>query len=116
MIEKITSKNLSKLNGIDEHPIMAFVDIHGHSRRKSVFMYGPHYPLHNEKHLRVRVIPKLLEDSCDMFRYYSCKFALERAKARTARIVLFKEFNIMNCYTLEASLYGYISQEDRTTI
>ena len=94
---------------------MAFVDIHGHSRRKSVFMYGPYFPLHSERHLRVRVIPKILDDSCEMFRYYSCKFKLERAKMRTARIVLHREFDIMNCYTLEASMYGYINKEDRST-
>ena len=94
---------------------MAFVDIHGHSRRKSVFMYGPYFPLHSERHLRVRVIPKILEDTCEMFHYYSCKFKLERAKMRTARIVLHNEFDIMNCYTLEASMYGYISKEDRST-
>jgi cytosolic carboxypeptidase protein 2/3 len=28
-------------------PISCFVDIHGHSRKKSVFIYGPNYPLHS---------------------------------------------------------------------
>jgi cytosolic carboxypeptidase protein 2/3 len=43
-------------------PIAAFIDIHGHSRKKSVFMYGPHYPLHNERYFKSRVLPKLLDE------------------------------------------------------
>lgn len=43
-------------------PIAAFIDIHGHSRKKSVFMYGPHFPLHNEKYFKSKVLPKLLDD------------------------------------------------------
>ena len=46
----------------EPEPIAAFIDIHGHSRKKSVFMYGPHYPLHNEKYLKSRVLPKLLDE------------------------------------------------------
>ena len=76
-------------------------------------MYGPHFPLHSDKYLRVRLIPKLLDDDNEMFRYYSCKFKNEKLKMRTARIVLHKEFNITNCFTLEASMFGYIKQQDK---
>ena len=98
----------------EPEPIAAFIDIHGHSRKKSVFMYGPHYPLHNEKYLKSRVLPKLLDEKTQMFRFYSCKFRIEKSKLRAARVVLFKEFGIMNCFTLEASFHGYIDK-DRTT-
>ena len=37
--------------------------------------------------------------------YKDCKFALEKEKESTARIVVFKEINIINSYTLEASFY-----------
>lgn len=49
-----------------------------------------------------------------MFRFYSCKFRIEKSKLKAARVVLFREFGIMNCFTLEASFHGYISK-DRTT-
>jgi hypothetical protein len=49
-----------------------------------------------------------------MFRFHSCKFTVEPAKQRAARVVFNKEFNIMNCFTLEASMFGYINQERRT--
>jgi len=63
-----TVDNIKKLcNDIMTHalqldPIMGFIDIHGHSRKKSVFMYGPHYPLHNERYLKSKILPKLLDD------------------------------------------------------
>ena len=81
MIQKICTKHESKLNSVDDHPIMAYVDIHGHSKRKSIFMYGSYYPLHSEKYLRVRLIPKILDDYTDkMFRFYACKFKNEKSK------------------------------------
>jgi murein tripeptide amidase MpaA len=30
--------------------VLAFVDMHGHSKKKSVFMYGPRFPLHSRKY------------------------------------------------------------------
>ena len=95
-------------------PIAAFIDIHGHSRKKSVFMYGPHFPLHNDRYLKSKVLPKLLDEKTQMFRFYSCKFRIEKSKLRSARVALFKEFGIMNCFTLEASFHGFINKE-RTT-
>jgi cytosolic carboxypeptidase protein 2/3 len=88
------------------------MDIHGHSRKKSIFIYGPHFPLHNEKYLKMRVLPKLLSERTEMFRFYSCKFRIQKSKLKAARVVLWKEFNIMNCFTLEASFHGYFTRGD----
>jgi hypothetical protein len=51
--------------------ILAYIDMHGHSKKKSVFMYGPRYPLHVRKYFQLRVIPKLMSEKTEMFRYYS---------------------------------------------
>jgi len=91
--------------------VQAFIDIHGHSRKKSVFIYGPHFPLHNEKYIKMRVIPKLLSERTEMFRFYSCKFRIEKCKLKAARVVLWKQFSIMNCFTLEASFHGFLNNE-----
>lgn len=37
--------------------------------------------------------------------YKDCKFACEKDRESTARIVVFKELNIINSYTIEASFY-----------
>ena len=70
--------------------------------------------MHNERYFKSKVLPKLLDEKTQMFRFYSCKFRIEKSKFRTARVVLFKEFGIMNCFTLEASFHGFIN-EDRIT-
>jgi murein tripeptide amidase MpaA len=45
-----------------ESQILAFVDMHGHSRKKNVFMYGPEFPIHDNRYLQMRVIPKLMSE------------------------------------------------------
>ena len=85
--------------------------MHGHSKKKNVFIYGPYYPLHNPKYLEMRLIPKILADRTDMFRFWSCKFRIEKSKQRAARLVLWREFNIMNCFTLEATFHSFINKE-----
>lgn len=92
---------------IQDEDIMAYVDMHGHSRKKNVFIYGPQFPLSSDKYYRTRIIPKLLSEETEKFRYHSCQFKYEHEKRKTARIVLSKEFNIMNCYTLEASFHSH---------
>jgi hypothetical protein len=85
--------------------------MHGHSRKKSVFFYGPYYPLHNERYLKMRVLPKIFSEASEMFRFYSCKFRIEKSKLKAARVVLWKEFKIMNCFTLESSFHAFFDRE-----
>jgi len=94
--------------------VLAYFDMHAHSRKKGIFMYGPHYPLHNDKYYKMRVIPKILSEHAEAFRYYSCKFRNEKSKRKAARLVIWKEFNIMNSFTIEASFYGWV-KDDRTS-
>lgn len=102
-------KDEQQINQGDE--VFAFIDMHGHSRKKNVFIYGPYFPLHSEKYLKMRIIPKLLSEETTKFRYFSCKFRIEKSKEKAARIVLWREFNIMNCFTFEASFHGYLNDE-----
>lgn len=41
-----------------------------------------------------------------LFSFPDCKFANEREKESTARLVMFKELGIMNSYTLESTFYA----------
>ena len=97
--------------GTCEEDVMAFVDMHGHSRKKNVFIYGPQYPLSSDKYYRSRLIPKLLAEETSKFRYHSCQFKYEHAKRKTARIVLNQELDIMNCFTFEASFHGHFNDQ-----
>lgn len=47
---------------VDENQILAFIDMHGHSRKKNVFMYGPQFPIHDGRYLKMRFMPKLMSE------------------------------------------------------
>lgn len=103
------SKKLIKIIHM-ERRVALYCDIHGHSRKKNVFMYGCHSPSsdiysHRNNSL-IRLIPYLMSQRSKIFCYNDCKFANEKEKEATARIVLFKEFGIVNSYTIESTFYG----------
>lgn len=113
-----------------------YVDLHGHSRKQNVFMYG----CDDKKKPRpaVRVFPKLLawnrsvvckppysESSkrlhliavsmqcCFVYRlgqnyvsFKDCSFHVKKNRETTARVVVARELNIRNSYTLEATFCG----------
>lgn len=112
LIKKLVTPDNNEEN-IDNE-IFAYIDMHGHSRKKNVFIYGPYYPLHSEKYFKMRIIPKLISEETTKFRFFSCKFRIEKSKEKAARIVLWREFNIMNCFTFEASFHGYLNKERET--
>lgn len=84
-------------------PVLLFTDFHAHSKKKGIFIYGPHYPLHSDKYGKIRLIPKLLSELTESFRYYSCKFRNEKSKESSARLVINSELNLPFSYTIEAS-------------
>lgn len=94
--------------------ILTYLDCHSHSKKKGVFIYGPHFPLHSEHHCKIRVIPKLLSENTEIFRYYSCKFRNDWSKRKAARLVIAKEQGLAFSYTIEASAFGYFSSERQT--
>jgi cytosolic carboxypeptidase protein 2/3 len=96
--------------------ILAFIDIHAHSNRKSIFMYGPHYPLHSSNYMKIRVIPKLMSERTAMFRFYSCKFRTEQYKENCARLSLWRDFKIQTSLTIESSFHGYLDENRETRV
>lgn len=77
-------------------------------------MYGPHFPLHSEHYLKIRILPKLLSEKTQMFRYYSCRYKNEISKQNCSRLTIHRSCNIPNCYTIESSVMGFLT-EDRLT-
>ncbi len=92
-----------------DRTVELYTDIHGHSRKYNVFMYGcafSEYTLDSRNNSAIKVFPSLLHERLDAFNIKDCRFALEKEKEATARIVLFKELSIINCFTMESSFYG----------
>lgn len=88
-----------------------FFDVHSHSSKKSIFIYGPYFPLHSEHYLKIRVMPRLLAEKTTMFRYYSCRFRNEKHKMHCSRLTIFRECNLPLCYTIETSIMGFLSKD-----
>ncbi|CAE7514428.1 AGBL3, partial [Symbiodinium pilosum] len=87
---------------LDDRDVILYVDIHGHSRKKNVFMYG-----NSESNgLREKIFPGLLCRSSDCFSFDDCCFKIQKSKESTARVVAYKELGVVNSYTLEASFCG----------
>jgi len=70
-------------------------------------MYSNHIPLHHDDYYNVRLLPHFLSLRTPMFRYYGCRFSNKRSKEKTARVVMWREFGVTLCYTLETSFFGY---------
>jgi hypothetical protein len=49
-----------------------------------------------------------------MFRYPACKFRQETGKMNIARLVISREFDVMNSLTVESSFYGFLNEERKT--
>lgn len=86
-----------------EREITLYCDLHGHSRRKNIFMYGNNIKEHPHS---TRVFPYIMSKLCDYFSFEQCRFSMSKGKDGTARIAMFKELNISNIFTMEASFCG----------
>ena len=89
--------------------VVLFTDIHGHNKNQDIFMYGcvveRDYAYH-EGNMLIRSIPDGVDRIVPVFSSHKCKFAIETDKVETGRIVVFREFSILNSYTLECSFHG----------
>ena len=90
----------------EEREVVLFCDMHGHSMRKNVFVYGCCNKQDKKTSALIKLIPLLLHQRNRIFSFQDSRFRMERAKEATARLVAFREINVLNSYTLEASFCG----------
>jgi hypothetical protein len=86
-----------------ERELALYCDLHGHSRRKNIFMYGNNI---KEKPHATRVFPYIMSKLCDFFSFEQSRFSMSKFKDSTARIAMFRELGIVNIFTMEASFCG----------
>lgn len=88
----------------DSRDILFYCDYHGHSRAKNLFMYG----CTNQKadRLKERIFPFLFARNTDNFNFNGCNFVVQKAREATARVVMWREFNLINSFTLETTFCG----------
>jgi|GEM_PF-1036690 len=90
--------------------VSLFVDFHGHSRKKNIFMYGVEYRKTTlDQKTVVRTFPKLVAESqftSHLFSLPDCSFSVSKSHLQAARIVVARELGIRASFTLEASFAG----------
>jgi hypothetical protein len=86
-----------------ERECVLYCDLHGHSRRKNIFMYGNNI---KETPHATRVFPYIMSKLCDFFSFEQSRFSMSKYKESTARVAMFKELNIPSIFTMEASFCG----------
>ena len=88
----------------EERGLIFFCDLHGHSRKQNVFMYGCEK---KDEPSLCRLFPYMLSKLNPYFLFESSRFGMQKSKAATARIALFKELKTTPCvYTMESSFAG----------
>lgn len=102
-----TKKELEKL--YKERPILMYSDLHGHSRKRNSFIYGCNRAANGgfNSWTKVRLLPRILARLNHVFDIISCKFKVEKGKLGTGRVVIWKEFEVTNSFTLENSFHGF---------
>jgi len=89
---------------LESRDILFFCDFHGHSRQKNLFMYG----CSNQKgdRLKERIFPFLFSRNSEHFSFPNSNFVVQKARESTARVVMWREFSLINSFTLECSFCG----------
>ncbi|CAD8111912.1 unnamed protein product [Paramecium primaurelia] len=87
-----------------ERQIILVIDLHGHSRKESSFVYGCAYS--SQVKTIERVFALLMAKMNPLMDYPSCTFKVESSKDKTARIQIWRELKINWVYTYECSFYG----------
>jgi len=88
---------------IRHHKVEVYIDLHGHSKKEGVFLYGGHYDNNDRRNAEVRLLPRLCSLASDDFKYWQCVFSVQDSKLTTARLVAFLQMSISQAYTVEAS-------------
>ncbi|XP_076636128.1 cytosolic carboxypeptidase 1 isoform X2 [Colletes latitarsis] len=97
-----------------QRPPHVFVDYHGHSRRKNVFLFGcsrsgswsaadrakPDQPV------QYLMLPHLMQRISPAFALPLCSFKVERNKESTARVAIWRQLGVPRSYTMESSFCG----------
>ena len=89
----------------DERELCLFIDLHAHSARKNIFVFG-----NNENdatgYVQTKVYPTLLGNLCPFFSMTDSVFKNQKIKERSARVSILRSFGTVNAFTLEASFSG----------
>ncbi|XP_011312334.1 cytosolic carboxypeptidase 1 isoform X1 [Fopius arisanus] len=93
-----------------------FVDYHGHSTRKNVFLFGcsrsgswstsDRALSATDQPVQCLMLPRLMQKTSVAFALSLCSFKVERNKESTARVTIWRQLGVTRSYTMETSFCG----------
>lgn len=87
-----------------ERQVALVCDMHGHSRKQNIFMYGCDS---KTDPAACRVLPYILSKLSPLFDFRESKFGVQASKDATARVALFKELKTCpQVFTIESTFSG----------
>ncbi|XP_063374604.1 cytosolic carboxypeptidase 2 isoform X1 [Cydia amplana] len=90
----------------EECGVAMYLDLHAHSRKHNIFIYGCESRRNSDRRLQEQVFPLMLhKNAADKFSFENCKFRIQRSKEGTGRVVVWM-LGVANSYTMEASFGG----------
>ncbi|OHT15780.1 Clan MC, family M14, Zinc carboxypeptidase-like metallopeptidase [Tritrichomonas foetus] len=98
-----------------EHTIKAYVDFHGHSGLHGTFAYGCPNDDMPELKDKEKLFPRMVSYLTNAFSWGNCVFSFPKERKSASRIVMRKEFNIIQSFTVESS-FGGISTGPRAGV
>lgn len=95
-------------------PPFVFVDLHGHSRRANVFMFGNNPEESWNPHDKTQpnnydfmTLPEVLSKTSSAFAFDLCQFGITRGKESSARVTVWRQFGVGKAYTMESTFSGF---------
>ena len=99
------TKNLIR-KMMEDAEVVFYCDLHAHSRKFNVFMYGCENRRISTEYLREQVFPLMLhKNTAEKFSFDDCRFHVQREKESTGRVVV-RKMGIVYSYTMEATYGG----------
>ncbi|GAB1600068.1 cytosolic carboxypeptidase 1-like isoform X2 [Argonauta hians] len=97
-----------------------YCDLHGHSQKKNIFMYGcsalkswlgsdsdnPTYHQWGED-ISYQILPYILNQNSPAFSLQDSHFHVEEIKETSARVVVWRQMGIINSYCMESTFCGF---------
>lgn len=91
---------------MDDCGVELYCDLHAHSSKHNVFIYGCESRNNQQRRLQEHFFPLLLhKSSSDKFSFENCRFRVHKKKESTGRVVMWT-LGIEKSFTLEASFAG----------
>lgn len=92
---------------IFERPVVLYVDLHAHSRKMNVFLYGCENKK-GELKRRERILPFIMSEKCELFSYEDSNYKMKKSRDSTGRVYILLIYIFINFIYLSLFLFLFL--------